>query len=296
MLFWIERTEGRIVHDYFIITNSAKDKDFIITDRIADYLKENGCRYEIWKGSGSKEKNYHYTDPDVVPAGTECVIVLGGDGTLLEASRDLVRKNLPLLGINLGNMGFLAEVDKRSVYPALDKLIRDQFEIENRFMLTGSVFRKGTVLKQDIALNDIVISREGPLHVACFNNFVNGEFLNSYHADGIILSTPTGSTGYSLSAGGPIVAPNASMIIMTPVAPHTMNSRSVVFPAEDVISVEIGEGRHGSIEHCTVTFDGASECPVCTGDRIVVKKAEAFTRIIKLSHLNFIEVLRQKMQ
>ena len=284
------------MRNFFVITNALKDKDFIVTDQIVSYFSENGCPCAVWKGSGQSSAGYHYTDPQAVPENTDCVIVLGGDGTLLEASRDLVKKNLPLLGINLGNLGFLAEVDKRSVYPALDKLIHDQFEIEDRFMVTGSVIRDNAVLKEDVALNDIVITRDGALHVACFKNFVNGEFLNSYHADGIILSTPTGSTGYSLSAGGPIVSPNASMIIMTPVAPHTMNSRSIVFPAEDVISVEIGEGRHGTTEHCTVTFDGASECAVQTGDRIVVRRAGTSVRIIKISHLNFIEVLRQKMQ
>ena len=115
-------------------------------------------------------------------------------------------------------------------------------------MLQGRVYRKGEILVEDIALNDIVISREGPLRVVRFCNYVNGEFLNSYNADGIIISTPTGSTGYSLSAGGPIISPEASLMVMTPLAPHALNTRSIVFPAGDSIAVEIGPGRDGRKE------------------------------------------------
>ena len=117
------------------------------------------------------------------------------------------RSQIPLLGVNLGHLGFLAEVDRQSVYQALDKLIADIYEVEERMMLSGTVYRNGEAIGEDIALNDIVISREGSLRVVRFKNFVNDEYLNSYNADGIIISTPTGSTGYSLSVGGPIVSP-----------------------------------------------------------------------------------------
>jgi NAD+ kinase len=141
-----------------------------------------------------------------------------------------------------------------------------------------------------------VIGREGHLRVVSFKNYVNNEYLNSYNADGIIISTPTGSTGYSLSAGGPVVSPNAAMTIMTPIAPHTMNARSIILPAEDVITVEIGEGRHNDCERGVASFDGDTMVPMITGDRIVIQKAEARTRILKLNHLSFVEVLRQKMR
>ena len=207
-----------------------------------------------------------------------------------------MRSQIPLLGVNLGNLGFLAEVDRSSVYQALDKLVADIYEVEERMMLSGTVYRGKEVIGQDIALNDIVIVREGPPRVIRFKNFVNNEYLNSYNADGIIISTPTGSTGYSLSVGGPIVSPSGEMTIMTPIAPHTLNSRSIVFPAEDVITVEMGEGRHQDCEKGLASFDGDSEIPMITGDRIVIRKAEVKTRILKLNHLSFVEVLRQKMR
>ena len=239
---------------------------------------------------------YHYTDPEKIPEDTQCVIVLGGDGTLLQAARDVVHCRIPLLGINLGTLGFLAEVDRQSVYQALDKLMRGDYEVEERMMLSGTVYRGNQVIGSDLALNDIVIGREGPLRVVRFKNFVNNEYLNSYNADGIILSTPTGSTGYSLSVGGPIVSPSGTMIIMTPIAPHTLNSRSIVFPAEDVITVEVGKGRHEDQEKAVAAFDGDAVIHLVTGDRIVIRRAEEKTKILKLNHLSFVEVIRQKMR
>lgn len=281
---------------FYIITNSVKDKDQQITNMIVTYLEMHGKQCQVQMGGEKTEGPYHYTNPDLIPEGTECIIVSGGDGTLLQAARDVVHRKIPLLGINLGNLGFLAEVDKQSIHPALDQLMADDYKIEERMMLTGTVWRDGKIIGEDIALNDIVICREGPLRVVRFRNYVNNEYLNSYNADGIIISTPTGSTGYSLSCGGPIVSPNASMTLMTPIAPHTMNTRSIIFPAEDVITVEIGEGRRQNQEKGLASFDGDTEIPMVTGDRIVIRKSELSTRIVKLNRLSFVEVLRQKMR
>ena len=242
------------------------------------------------------EGEYHYTDPALIPEDTQCILVLGGDGTLLQAARDVVHREIPMLGINLGTLGFLAEIDKTSIYTALDKLFEDDYEIEERMMLTGTVWRGDKITGQDVALNDIVISRVGPpLRVIGFNNYVNDGYLNSYNADGIIIATPTGSTGYSLSCGGPIISPNAAMTVMTPIAPHTLNTRSIIFPEDDVITVELGEGRRQIQENGLASFDGDVEVPMSTGDRIVIKKASVSVKILKLNHLSFVEVLRQKM-
>ena len=286
------------MNNFYIITNSEKDNNLEFTDHVVDYLGKRGEHCEVQLAGRQEEGPFHYTDPRKIPEETQCIIVLGGDGTLLQAARDIQaahdekRSQIPLLGVNLGHLGFLAEVDRQSVYQALDKLIADIYEVEERMMLSGTVYRNG----EDIALNDIVISREGSLRVVRFKNFVNDEYLNSYNADGIIISTPTGSTGYSLSVGGPIVSPSGEMTIMTPIAPHTLNTRSIVFPAEDVITVEMGEGRHNDCEKGLASFDGDSEIPMITGDRIVIRKAEVKTRILKLNHLSFVEVLRQKMR
>lgn len=280
---------------FYIITNSAKDKNQEFTNEIVKYLKDHGRQCQVQLAERKKEGAYHYTNPDLIPEGTQCLLVLGGDGTLLQAARDVVHREIPMLGINLGTLGFLAEVDRMSVYQALDQIMADDYEIEERMMLTGTVWRGDTIIGRDVALNDIVICREGPLRVVRFKNYVNDVYLNSYNADGIIISTPTGSTGYSLSCGGPIVAPNGAMTLMTPIAPHTLNTRSIIFPAEDVITVELGKGRRQDTEKGLASFDGDTVIPMVTGDRIVIQRASVSSRILKLNHLSFVEVLRQKM-
>lgn len=281
---------------FYIITNRDKDQNLRFTEEIVQYLKEHGKKCQVQQAERRVEGEYHYTDPALIPEDTQCILVLGGDGTLLQAARDVVHREIPMLGINLGTLGFLAEIDKTSIYTALDKLFADDYEIEERMMLTGTVWRGDKIIGQDVALNDIVISRVGPpLRVVGFNNYVNDGYLNSYNADGIIIATPTGSTGYSLSCGGPIIAPNAAMTVMTPIAPHTLNTRSIIFPEDDVITVELGEGRRQIQENGLASFDGDVEVPMSTGDRIVIKKASVSVKILKLNHLSFVEVLRQKM-
>ena len=281
---------------FTIITNGIKDKNRTVTNRIANYLCSHQKECLILQEEEKKEHQpYYHTDPSRIPDDMQCVIVLGGDGTLLQAARDVVDKDIPLFGINLGTLGYLAEIDQHSIYPALDRLMSDRFTIERRMMLSGTVIRNGEVIAGDTALNDIVISREGALRVVKFNNYVNNTYLNTYKADGIIVSTPTGSTGYSLSAGGPIISPEASLILMTPLAPHTLNTRSIVFPAEDVITVELGPGRDGGVEQGVASFDGAARVPMVTGDRIVITRAKKDTKIIKINNISFLETLREKM-
>lgn len=281
---------------FTIITNSVKDKNRSVTNKIADYLLSHKKECMVLEAEERRENQpYYYTDVSQISDDMECVIVLGGDGTLLQAARDVVDREIPLFGINLGTLGYLAEIEQHNIYPALDRLMSDRFTIERRMMLSGVILRNGQEIARDVALNDIVISREGPLRVVRFHNYVNDTFLNTYKADGIIISTPTGSTGYSLSAGGPIISPNASMLLMTPLAPHALNTRSIVFSPEDVITVEVGEGRDGSVEQGMAYFDGAASVPMVTGDNIRISKSKKDTRIIKINNISFLETLRNKM-
>ena len=281
---------------FYIIPNSAKDPELTFSNMIIDYLEEHGARCHVQKITEKMEGPYHYTDPDGIPEDTQCIIVLGGDGTLLQAARDVVHLDIPLLGINLGTLGFLAEVDKNSVYPALDRLLTDDYELEERMMLEGKIYRGDELVGKDIALNDIVIGREGHLRVIRFKNYVNDSYMNSYNADGIIISTPTGSTGYNMSAGGPIVDPKASMIIITPINAHNLNSRSIVIGAEDEVMIEIGERRSQKDETVEVSFDGDNAVGLEVGDKFLIRKADSTTRICKLNNMSFLEILRKKMK
>ena len=172
-------------------------------------------------------------------------------------------------------------------------MLKGDYLYEERMMLEG-MFPNG---KKDVALNDIVVSRKGDdLRIIYFKLFVNGELLNSYEADGIIISTPTGSTAYNMSAGGPIVEPTASLTVITPICSHALNTRSIVLSSDDEIVIEIGEGRNGSVEEVSVAFDGADMVTLFTGDQMKIHKACACTKIMKLSKVSFLEIMRRKMK
>lgn len=273
------------MNKFYVITNRSKDASLEITHRVQKSLEENGkiCILADEKKPAPKE--------------IDCVLVLGGDGTLIRAARELRSYDVPMLGINLGTLGYLAEVEVQNIESALKQLIEQEVNVEARMMLKGTVQHElEEVILKDTALNDIVVTRLGALRVIHFNIYVNGELLNSYQADGVIISTPTGSTGYNLSAGGPIVEPTASMMVITPICSHALNTRSIVISAEDEIAIEIGPGRDGKVEEAGVSFDGDRNIEVHTGDRIVIKKAKETTKLLKLSKVSFLETLRKKMK
>ena len=162
-------------------------------------------------------------------------------------------------------------------------------------MISGEVYHQGKKVMEDLALNDIVIGRYGRLRIIDFKIYVNGEYLNRYSADAMVISTPTGSTGYSLSAGGPIVSPEASMLLMTPVAPHTLNTRSIILPDDAEITVEMLPGHSRSGDDAEVTFDGDTSVRLTCTDKVVIRKAVKKTRLIKINQISFLEVLRTKM-
>ena len=291
------------MNQFYIIANSEKDKDLETTRQIYDYLTAHGksCtvrEYQKLEGifENGDSKSIGYTNADWIPEGTECILVLGGDGTLIQAARDTVERRIPLLGINLGNLGYLAEIEKSGVLEAMDSLMEDIYTLEPRMMLEGSVCRKEKKNVHNLALNDIVVNRAGALRVIDYEIYVNGEFLNRYSADGIIVSTPTGSTGYSLSAGGPIVSPMASMIVVTPICPHTLTARSIVLSGEDQVTIRLGSGRRADREEAFATFDGEVSVPITTGDYVEIRKSEQTADILKISKISFLEVLRNKMR
>ena len=285
---------------FYIITNIEKDKNLETTKRIYNYLTSHGrdCTVrEYQKQDGSYERGSgRYTDADWIPEGTECILVLGGDGTLIQAARDTVKRRIPLLGINLGTLGYLAEIEKAGVLDAMDSLMAGDYILEPRMMLEGTALREKEGPVGNLALNDIVVNRKGALRIIDYEIYVNGEFLNRYSADGIIVSTPTGSTGYSLSAGGPIVSPMASMIVVTPICPHTLTARSIVLSGEDRVTIRLGSGRRNEYEEAFATFDGEVSVPMATGDYVEIRKSEKTTDILKISRISFLEVLRSKMR
>lgn len=278
--------------NFYIITNYVKDENKTITRRIVKCLEAHKMNCILCE----KDENEEII-PETIPKDIDCALVVGGDGTFIQASRLLFGHDVPILGINMGTLGYLTEVEVQNVEEALIQLISGDYSIEKRMMLYGSITKAdGTKVADDVALNDIVLNRGGMMKIIHFDLCVNGQLLTSYQADGLIVSTPTGSTAYNLSAGGPIVEPTASLMVITPICSHALNSRSIVFSDEDEIVIEIGSRKEGQIEEAVVNFDGADFISLHTGDKIVIKKAWETAQIIKLSKIGFLETLREKMK
>ena len=281
---------------FLIYTNKLKDKDMKVTDRICSYLSDKGHKVTIL----SEEKLQKETREKCRLSGTnsseaDCMLVLGGDGTVLQAVRDTMGSGVPILGINLGTLGYMTEVEPTEVETALDRLIAGDYETESRMMHSGKVLFQNGEIREGWALNDIVFARSGSLQILKFNIYVNGQFLNSYHADGMIVTTPTGSTGYNLSAGGPIVEPRARLIVLTPICPHSLNQRSIVLSPEDCVEIELPRGREDRQQTTEVSFDGNYGIPLNEGDRIRIIRSDMVASFIRLNKISFLDVLHKKM-
>ena len=264
----------------YIITNKAKDPSLAVTKDLVALLKKQDIESLL--------------SPAPMEKDVDCIFVLGGDGTLLKAATDFADVDVPFLGINLGNLGFMTEVEIGQMESAVRALKNHTYSIEERMMINGKLCRKDGQPVVYHALNDIVLTRKGSLHILAFEIYVNGQFLNGYKADGMIVSTPTGSTGYNMSAGGPIIEPRAKMIQLTPICPHTLSARSIVLSADDEIMIRITNGRNGEIQDMEVDFDGTISEDLTTGDEVCITRSERVTKFIRLSHVSFLEILNKK--
>ena len=264
---------------FYIVANPDKENTKNMQAAIEKYLKAHGAGVSVGKsvsGHGNP-----YTDPEEVPADTECVIT------------DLAGRNLPMIGINLGGLGYLTQIGREGdVKELLDALLEDCYELQERMMLKGCVYRNARPVKESIALNDIVLTRDGDPRVLKLKLYVDGQFLNEFSADGMIVATPTGSTAYNLSAGGPIAQPDGQLMILTPICPHTLTSRTIVFGADSRIRIEIPATNRGSQ---VAAFDGDTLVRLENGDYIEITKAETVTRVVKLDHRSFLDILKMKM-
>ena len=286
---------SNIMKKFFIITNEHKDMNLAVTNAISDYIIAKGgtCTHYVSTKTGWSERNLRRFEQSDIDA--DCIIVLGGDGTLVRAARDMASIGIPLIGVNMGTLGYLCELERSTVFDAIDKLFNDQYELEERMLIAGSDSKDDTG-KTTFALNDIVIHRCGMPQIVNLIVSVNGEYLATYSADGIIISTPTGSTGYSMSAGGPIVDPKADLMLITPINPHSALAKSIVVGSDAEIDVILAKRRQEEDEEAEVSFDGDRFVHIKVGDSIHIKKAPDSAKILKLNQLSFLQILRKKMQ
>ncbi len=278
---------------FLIYTNKKKDCRLETTEHIRTYLEGCGQQVTVLVREPDR-KAESCQDSEDIAADVDCMIVLGGDGTVLQAAREIKKFHIPIIGVNLGTLGYMTEIEPANLEEALNRLIAGDYEQESRMMLNGKVCSEDSV-EEGWALNDIVISRRGSLQIIKFNIYVNGQFLNGYNADGMIVTTPTGSTGYNLSAGGPIIEPKARLIMLTPICPHTLNRTSIILSPEDVIEIEIPAGKDGQMQTVDANFDGTHTVEMHTGDRIRIVQSEKITEFIQLNQVSFLEALHKKM-
>lgn len=279
---------------FLIITNTDKDKDFAVTNQIKSYLEK--CHCETSLCTDIYDEAYLQEDGEKKIEGEfEAAIVLGGDGTILRACRVLRQKEVPILGVNLGTVGFLAEIEPEFVMEALQFVVEGNYKCEERMLLEGNVYHEDKLVFRSFALNEIVVSRSGFSRIIELKLTAGDELLDVYEADGVIVSTPTGSTGYNLSAGGPIVSPKTSLILVTPILSHSLISRSIVLSSEEEIIIEVGRVRKTQLEEAVATFDGQMGQELSPLDKVVIRKAKETVRLIHFGNVSFYEIVRNKL-
>ena len=269
---------------FYIVGNSDKSGVEKVAESMMKLIKKKG---------GDSILNLGYLEISKIPGNIDCIITLGGDGTLIRVARDTSYLDIPLIGVNLGHLGYLTSLGSEGgIEDMVDKLLADEYSIENRMMIDAYVKRSGAASKVHQALNEVVIAGNTCSKFIRCRVYVNKELLNEYCADGIIVATPTGSTAYNLSAGGPIVEPGARMFIITAICPHALNQRSIVLAPESNIEIEISKENKQEV---FAVFDGDMQKGLGYKSRLIIKESDTRTKLIKLKGGTFLDNLRTKM-
>jgi NAD+ kinase len=229
---------------------------------------------------------------ELLPGRVDLLIVLGGDGTLLGLARMIGQSTVPILPVNLGSLGFLTSVTLDELYPILEEILAGRHRISERMLLQAEVVREGSAVERQFALNDAVVNKAALARIIELDLLVDGNYVCSYKADGLIVSTPTGSTAYSLAAGGPIVYPILDAFIITPICPHALTNRSLVIPDSCFLEID----SHVSDEDIYLTLDGQVGIQLKKGDRVTVRKASNKLRLVRPSRRTYFHILRTKLK
>ncbi len=278
------------IKNFLIIANYSKKGAVEAAETVARYIRERGLQATL---SISDDDTPGGLIREELIKDAECAVVLGGDGTLIRAVHTTRKHPVPMVGVNFGTTGFLTDVDIEDIKTMINRLIEGDYDTEERMLLSGTV--GGVMEDRMLALNDIVVARSNALRLIALKIFVNGQFFDEYEADGVIVSTPTGSTGYNLSAGGPVVNPKTNLIVITPISPHALAKKSVVFDADDKIEIVIMAKRKNQGDGALVSFDGYENIDIGVGDVVDIRRSRHFVTLLRFSDVNFYERLRKKM-
>jgi len=268
-----------------IIANSDKEKADEYSLRLGRWLSDRGLEVFFEEEIAGKINMPGVSRNDLASA-VDMIVVFGGDGTLLMAARMVMGSDVPVLGVNLGGFGFMAVVNLNEMLGTMEMILKEKCSISRRMMLSVSVKDA-----EYPALNDVVINRGNLSRMVNLETFVDGKYLSTFKADGLIISTPTGSTAYSLSSGGPIILPELDSIIINPICPHTLTKRPIVFPPDSAIEVIVWTKKG----EASVTLDGQELFILKSGDRVGIKKSENYINLVESPHRDYLEILRTKL-
>ncbi|MFO7263428.1 MAG: NAD(+) kinase [Bacillaceae bacterium G1] len=276
-----------------IYVNPTKPHAREVASELVSLLQQYGCAPVLEKRSAEFLAREDLALPlEQFYPQVNLVFVLGGDGTLLSVARALAPYPIPILGINLGHLGFLSEAEPHNLAESVQQILARKYIVEERMMLETQLFRQGQLVRSFHALNDVGIAKGSFSRMVTNKVLVNGTFLGKYSGDGVLISSPTGSTAYSLSAGGPIISPNVEVLLFTPIAPHTLTARPIVLAPNDVVEIEVLSDH----EDLGLTVDGQLGVQLQQRDRILVRKSPYTTLLIKWRENTFFEVVREKLQ
>ncbi len=274
-----------------IIAKNNIEEPFEITKKLSNWLKERGVEVYVEKELGKKIHHPNSIDRTDIPELVDVILVFGGDGTFLGVAREACKYGTPILGINLGGLGFLTEVTVEELYPMMERIIDGDYEVEDRQMLITSIRRGKKNIGTYEVLNDVVINKGALARIIDLAIYIEDSHVTTYKADGIILATPTGSTAYSLSAGGPIVHPGIPVTIITPICPHTLTNRPLVVSSKMKVEIKVTTQEPDTY----LTLDGQIGLRLKTGDLIEVKRTDTSVKLIKSPFRDFFSILKTKL-
>ena len=276
-----------------IISKPKKTEIREVVPPLVQWLRQRQIEVFIDKETGSLlESAEKAMTRNEMPGQVDLLVVLGGDGTLLAAARALNRKPVPILAVNLGGLGFLTVITKEELYPTLELVLAGNFKTEHRVQIEGELVRADEVISSFLALNDVVLNKGAIARILDFDVLVNGRFISTYKSDGLIVSTPTGSTAYSLAAGGPIVTPTVEAFVITPICAHTLTNRPLVLP--DSVQIEVVVKSQREVAYLTV--DGQVGIATHSEDTVRLRKASSSVELIQPPAKDYFEILRQKLK
>ncbi len=285
-------TDGKMgIKKIGIIANVEKEKADEYSFQLKEWAVMKGLEVFLDKGIAAKMGDPSGFERSDLASQVDLVVVFGGDGTLLMAARSLREYEVPILGVNLGGFGFLTVVNLNEMFSSLEMILAGDYQVEKRMMLDATVTRDKGRVSEHTVLNDVVINQGNLCRLVELETLVDDKYLTTFKADGLIISTPTGSTAYSLSAGGPIVFPQLDSIIVNPICPHTLTNRPVILPGTATIKVASWVEQVGA----TLTLDGQVSFPMNRGDIVTIRKSRYCTKLIASPKRDYLEILRSKL-